>query len=114
LNLAIVGAMFTVKELMLSPVGILFEPPDFVVEFPDDPQAAAIRATIAARLTQPTRWKRLPPLLLPSRIPDPFLRNGHEWHRTHDDHLVDADVWRSQESTLLASLTVDLAVETRR
>jgi len=67
--LAIVDAMFTVKELMLRPVGTLFEPPDFVVEGPDDPQAAAIRATIAAKLTQPT-------LLLPSRIPDSFRRNG--------------------------------------
>src|SRR5215470_11588448 len=43
LNLDIVDAMFTVKELMLSPAGTLFAPPDFDVEGPDDPQAAAIR-----------------------------------------------------------------------
>jgi len=125
--LAIVEAMFTVKELMLSPVGTVFEPPpDVVVEFPDDPQAAAIKAMIAARLTQPTRWKRptllrarererlTPSLLLPSRIPESFLWNGHEWHRAHNDHLVDVDVWRSQESTLLATPTVDLEAETCR
>src|SRR5215831_5024314 len=98
LSLDIVDAMSTVKELMLSPVGIVFLPTlVLVVELPDEPQAAAIRPTIAARLTQPARRNppTLPRALLPSRIPDSLLRNGHEWYRAHDDHLVDVDVWRS-------------------
>jgi hypothetical protein len=54
--LAIVDAMLTLKELVLSPAGIVFEP----LEVPaggddddDDPQPAAARPTTAARLTQP-------------------------------------------------------------
>src|SRR5579859_1573125 len=90
LNLDIVAAMFTVKELMLSPAGTLFAPPETVVVLPDDPQPAAIKAPIAARATQLTRPKRLrlpwpcerergpPSLLLSSRIPDPFRPNRPE------------------------------------
>src|SRR5499425_3472314 len=48
LSLDIVDAMSTVKELMLSPVGIVFEP-DADVDEPDDPQPAAIRPATAAR-----------------------------------------------------------------
>jgi len=76
--------MSTVKELVLSPAGILFEPPlDVVVDEDDDPQAAAIRPLTAAKPTQPTRpkrpylpWPCRPPLpLLPGRITDaPFTR----------------------------------------
>src|SRR5215470_6145747 len=58
LNWDIVDATSTVKELMLSPAGILFEPPEVVVDEPDDPQPAAIKPATAARLTQPTRPKR--------------------------------------------------------
>src|SRR5580658_9156238 len=44
LNLAIVDDMSTVKELVVSPAGILFEPTDVVgVDEDDDPQPAAIR-----------------------------------------------------------------------
>jgi hypothetical protein len=54
--LDIVAAMLTVKELMLSPAGILFEPlEDDVVDGLDDPQPAATSPATAARLTQPTR-----------------------------------------------------------
>jgi hypothetical protein len=65
--LDIVDAMSTVKELVLSPAGILFEPPAVFADVlePDDPQLAAIRPITAARLTQPTRPKR-PNLPLPS------------------------------------------------
>src|SRR6266851_1702448 len=58
LNWDIVEFTSTVKELMLSPAGTLFEPPEVVVDGPDDPQPAAIRPATAARLTQPTRPKR--------------------------------------------------------
>src|SRR5258708_16329961 len=83
LSLDIVDAMFTPKELMLSPAGILFEPAAAGVDVvDDDPQAAATRPAAAAKPTQPTRPKRpylpwpceregRPPLpLLPSRITD--------------------------------------------
>jgi len=52
---------------MLSPFGIVFEPLDVLVDGDDDPQAAAVRPTTAARLTQPTgrnKRERRPPLLL--------------------------------------------------
>src|SRR5215472_6990536 len=89
LNLDIVDAMSTVKELMLSPAGTVFEPllVDGVVDEPDDPQPAAARPRTAARPTQPTRrerrdvpWpcgrvRRPPSRLLPSRIlRTPFAR----------------------------------------
>src|SRR6266516_4781196 len=89
--------MLTVKELLLSPDGIVFEPlgaVDDEDDVDDDPQAAAIRPTTAAKPTQPTRPKRpylpwpcerecRPPLpLLPNRITHaPFARrhriSGH-------------------------------------
>jgi hypothetical protein len=59
--LDIVDPMSTVKELMLSPDGIVFEPLGAVVDEPDDEpddeQPAAVRAT-TARPAQPTRRKR--------------------------------------------------------
>jgi hypothetical protein len=55
LNWDIADATSTLKELMLSPFGIVFEPLDVDVDEPDDPHAAAVRLTAAARLTQPTR-----------------------------------------------------------
>jgi hypothetical protein len=67
LNLDIVGPMLTVKELMLT-FGIVFEPLGADDE-DDDPQPAAIRATTAARPTQPTRRERQPPSLL---LPIPY------------------------------------------
>src|SRR5216683_2415655 len=89
LSLDIVDAMSTLKELVLSPAGIVFEPLVVVgvVDEPDDPQPAAARPRTAARPTQPTRrerrhvpWRcervcRPPSLLLPSRILQaPFAR----------------------------------------
>src|ERR1051326_3231391 len=80
LNLAIVGPMFTVKELMLT-FGTVFEPLDVDDdEVDDDAQPAATRLATAATPTQPTRRERrnVPPcarerrppsLLLPSPIP---------------------------------------------
>jgi hypothetical protein len=62
--------MLTVKELMLSPDGTVFEPlgaDDAVDDEPDDPQPAAIRPTAVAKATQPSRPKRPLPLL-PGRI----------------------------------------------
>jgi hypothetical protein len=48
--------MSTVKELVLSPAGIVFEPPDAAVDVvDDDEQPAAIRPATVARPTQPTR-----------------------------------------------------------
>jgi hypothetical protein len=44
---------FTLKELMLSPEGIVFEPPEDPDPPPDDPHAAAVKATAAARATHP-------------------------------------------------------------
>jgi hypothetical protein len=92
--LDIVDAMLTVKELMLSPFGIVFEPLDVDVDDGlDDPQAAAARLTTAARLTQPARrtrrnvtppWERegRPPLLL-LLIANPYT----PFARRHpDDH----------------------------
>jgi hypothetical protein len=78
--LAIVDAMSTVKELVLSPEGIVFEPLGVVVagvDDVDDPQAAAVRLTTAARPTQPTglsERERRPPLLLLRRsiLKNPF------------------------------------------
>src|SRR5579863_3482972 len=72
LSLAIVDAMSTLKELVVSPAGILFEPSDVVVgvDEDDDPQPAAIRPAAAARLTQPTRPRRP---FLPCRPPSPLL-----------------------------------------
>src|SRR5580658_6544217 len=60
LNWDIVDAMSTVKELMLSPDGIVFEPLAVVVDDEDDEdeeQAAAVMA-MTARPTQPPRRKR--------------------------------------------------------
>src|SRR5215470_399322 len=51
LNWDIVAAMLTLKELMLSPDGILFEPPDVPVDEDDDPQPAAIRPAVAVNAT---------------------------------------------------------------
>src|SRR5580693_4239927 len=84
LNLDISDAMSTLKELMLSPAGTVFEPlaavPPDEPDEPDDEQPAASAAT-AATLTQPSRRERLsmpwlcerecqpPSLLLPSPIP---------------------------------------------
>jgi hypothetical protein len=68
--LDIVDAMLTEKELMLSPFGIVFEPPpDDVDDGLDDPHAAAARLTTAARLTQPTPRKR-------RSVPRPCEREG--------------------------------------
>src|SRR5215469_11691224 len=77
LSLDIVDAMSTVNELVLRPFGIVFEPLDALDEDDDDPQAAAVRVTTAARLTQPTgrvkRERRAPLLLLLGSIPqNPF------------------------------------------
>src|SRR5215467_13815092 len=85
LNPAIVGPMFTVKELMLT-FGIVLEPLGAVDE-DDDEQPAAIRLAAAARPTHPTvrerrnvpppsgRERRPPLPLLPSRITHaPFTR----------------------------------------
>jgi hypothetical protein len=89
LNFDIADAMSTVKELMLSPDGTVFEPLDVVVDDDegDDPQPAAARAATAARLTQPSPRERLnvpwpcerecqpPSFLLLTRIPHtPFAR----------------------------------------
>jgi hypothetical protein len=74
----IVDAMSTVKELVLRPFGIVFEPlEDDDDDDDDDPQAAAVRPTTAARLTHPTgrdnRERRAPLLLLLGSIPQtPF------------------------------------------
>jgi len=76
-------AISTLKELVLSPLGIVFEPLDpLVVDGDDDPQAAAARPRTAARLTQPTgrnERDRRPPLLLSVRsIPqNPFRLHEH-------------------------------------
>src|SRR5258708_1861609 len=87
LSLDIVAAMSTLKELVLSPAGIVFEPlvVDDVVDGVDDPQPAAARPMTAARPTPPTRREprhvpapcervfRPPALLFTSRIlPPPF------------------------------------------
>jgi hypothetical protein len=79
----IVGAMLTVKELMLTG-GTVAEPvadaepeadeEDVVDELDEDEQPAAARARAAATATQPSRGKRrnlpsLPLLLLLTRIP---------------------------------------------
>src|SRR5271165_5772622 len=79
LNEPIVDARSTVKELMLSPLGIVFEPlgaPDDD-DGEDEPQAAATRLTTAARLIHTTgryeRERRPPLLLLLRSIPqNPF------------------------------------------
>src|SRR5215467_2250160 len=63
LNWDIVDAMSTVKELMLRPDGIVFEPIAVAADELDEDelllQAAAARHKAAARLTQPSRRKRL-------------------------------------------------------
>jgi hypothetical protein len=56
--LDIVEATSTVKELMLSPDGTLFEPLGVVVDEDDDPQPAAIRLATAATPTPPTQRER--------------------------------------------------------
>jgi hypothetical protein len=56
LNWAIVDAISTLNELMLSPEGIVFEPlgaVDVDEVDDDDEHAAATRLTAAARPTQP-------------------------------------------------------------
>jgi hypothetical protein len=81
LNRDIVGAMLTVKELMLT-AGTVAEPvaeaeaegADELDELDEDEQPAAIRARAAARASQPSLGKRrnlpsLPSLLLLTRIP---------------------------------------------
>src|SRR5580658_3182844 len=85
LNFDIVESMLTLKVLMLSPAGIVFEPLDVEPDEPDEPEelqpAAAVRAATAATATQPGRRKRPwlcerecqpPSLLLPSPIPIPL------------------------------------------
>jgi hypothetical protein len=102
-NWDIVDAMLTVKELMLSPEGIVPEPLEAGLdevaaaagvdaagadEDVDDEQPAATTAVTAATATQPNRGRRpnapwpcergghpLCPLL-PSSIPDPFRNNA--------------------------------------
>jgi hypothetical protein len=70
LNVDIVDPTSTVKELMLSPLGIVFEPLDEPDPEPDDPQAAAARLITPARATQLAARKLL---LLPRCIPQtPF------------------------------------------
>jgi hypothetical protein len=68
--------MSTLKELVLSPLGIVFEPLDVVPDGDDDPQAAAAKLTTAARLTQATgrteREREAPLLLLRSIPQNPF------------------------------------------
>jgi hypothetical protein len=95
LNRDIVGAMLTVKELMLTD-GTVVEAlavadaddeaagADELDELDEDEQPAAVTARAAARATQPSRGKRRnlpspceresrpPPLLLPNVIPIPF------------------------------------------
>jgi hypothetical protein len=68
-----VDAMSTVKELVLSPDGTVFEPfdPDDVAVDDDDEQAAAARLTTAAKPTQPARPRRADLLLLPTRMISP-------------------------------------------
>src|SRR5215472_6948775 len=77
LNWDIVDAMSTVKELMLSPDGIVplaageadvagadvagADELDELDELDEDEQPAAAKATTAAAATQPSRGKRLPP-----------------------------------------------------
>jgi hypothetical protein len=105
LNWDIVDVMSTVKELMPSPAGTVAEPDvagldedddegddDDEDEDEDDEQPAAIRATPAARATQPSRGRGLnvpwpseresppPRLLLPNSIPYPF-RQVHPMSR---------------------------------
>jgi hypothetical protein len=81
LNSDIVGAMLTVKELMLTDGTVAelvadaeADEEDVADELDEDEQPAAIRARAAARATQPSRGKRrnlpsLPLLLLLTRIP---------------------------------------------
>src|SRR5215467_191933 len=98
LSLDIVDAMSTLKELVLSPAGIVFAPLDVdgVVDEADDPQPAAARPRTAATATQPTRRERRhvprpcervcrsPSLPLPSRIlRTPFART-HPYESTRD------------------------------
>jgi hypothetical protein len=54
LNGDITEATSVEKELMLSPFGTVFEPPDDPDPPPDDPQAAAARLRTAARPTPPS------------------------------------------------------------
>jgi hypothetical protein len=91
LNRDIVGAMCTVKELMLTD-GTVAEPvadadPDADAagadELDEDEQPAATRARAPARASQPSLGKRrnlpsLPSLLLLTRIPIPFRPNVSE------------------------------------
>jgi hypothetical protein len=88
-----VGAMLTVKELMLT-AGTEAEPlaagdedagVDEVDVLEEDEQPAAVRARAAARATQPSRGKRRnlpprPPSLLSSSVipPYPFRVKAHE------------------------------------
>jgi hypothetical protein len=86
LNWDIVDARSTVKELMLSPDGIVFEPLEVVVDDDDDDdddeQPAAPMAT-TDRPTRPTRRTRRnlssPLLLIPKLIPHtPFAWKAPE------------------------------------
>jgi len=100
LNWDIVGAMLTVKELMLTGGTVAEAAEDEAEaeeldeldedELDEDEQPAAIRARAAARATQPTLGKRRnvpspcvredrpPLLLLLTRIPHTFRRNVSE------------------------------------
>jgi hypothetical protein len=99
LNWDIVDAMSTVKELVLSPDGIVLEPLaaadedvadaagvvalDELDELGEDEQPAAAKAATTATPAQRSRGKRLPPsLLLLIRIPTPFTGISHGAHRT--------------------------------
>jgi hypothetical protein len=67
LNPDITDATSVLKELMLSPLGTVFEPLDAPDDDGDELQAAAAKVTTAARLTQATgrsERERRPPLLL--------------------------------------------------
>jgi hypothetical protein len=55
LNADITDATSVEKELMLSPLGIEFEPLGADDDGVDDPQAAAVSATIAPAATHATR-----------------------------------------------------------
>jgi hypothetical protein len=108
LNWDIVDAMSTVKELMLSPDGIVLEPLEVVVDDDDDDdddeQPADARATTASvtRLTRrkrrnvpwPREWEGRPPsLLLPSLIsPIPLSHGRHPNNRDAGHHTAGASL----------------------
>src|SRR5690349_15379590 len=76
--------MLTVRELMLSSDGIVFEPLAAVDDVDDDPQPAAIRPATAAKPTPPTRPKRPLPLLSSRITHAPFARRHPNKRILHD------------------------------